>query len=65
MIHATVTPIDKIWLSNREAQSYLDAGPDFFKRLRQSGKLPFYKIGAKVFYLKRDIDNLIKRSRVC
>ena len=64
MTHATVTPLDKIWLSNHEAQKYLGIGADFFKRLRLTGKLPFYKVGTTVFYLRRDIDNLIKRGRV-
>lgn len=61
----TVTPLEKCWLSNKEAQKYLGAGPDFFKRLRTMALLPFYKVGATVFYRKRDIDRLIERGRVC
>lgn len=33
MKQATVTQIEKIWLSNKEAQAYLGVGMDFFKNL--------------------------------
>ena len=64
MANTTVTPVDKIWLSNHEAQKYLGVGPDFFKRLRQRGELSFYKVGSTVIYRKRDIDRLVEHGRV-
>lgn len=39
MKQATVTQIEKIWLSNKEAQAYLGVGMDFLKNLRSSGVL--------------------------
>ena len=62
---ATVTQIEKIWLSNKEAQAYLGVGMDFFKNLRSSGRISFFKVGTTVFYRKRDIDRLIEKNRVC
>lgn len=59
-----VRPVEKVWLSNKEAQRYLGVGIDFFKRLRSSGQLPFSKVGSTVFYRKTDIDRLLERSRV-
>lgn len=64
MARTTVTSIDKIWLSNSEAQKYLGIGSAFFKRLRPTGQLRFYKIGTAVFYRKQDIDRLVERGRV-
>lgn len=59
---ATVT-IEKVWLSNKEAQKYLGVGLDFFKLLRASGRLPYYRIGHTVFYRKDDIDRLVENGR--
>lgn len=50
MKKATVTAIEKIWLSNKEAQAYLGVGMEFFKSLRSSGQLPYSKVGKTVFY---------------
>lgn len=65
MKQATVTQIEKIWLSNKEAQAYLGVGMDFLKNLRSSGRIPFFKVGNTVLYRKRDIDKLIEKNRVC
>ena len=62
MKQATVTQIEKIWLSNKEAQAYLGVGMDFFKNLRSSGRISFFKVGTTVFYRKRDIDRLIEKQ---
>ena len=64
MKQATVTAIEKIWLSNKEAQAYLGVGMEFFKSLRANGQLPSSKVGKTVFYRKRDIDRLIAANRV-
>lgn len=65
MKQATVVQIEKIWLSNKEAQAYLGVGMDFFKNLRSSGRISFFKVGTTVFYRKRDIDRLVEANRVC
>lgn len=65
MKQATVTQIEKIWLSNKEAQACLGVGMDFLKNLRSSGRIPFFKVGNTVLYRKRDIDRLIEKNRVC
>lgn len=61
---AKVQPVEKMWLSNAEAQAYLGMSAKFLKDLRQAAKLPFYKISNSVFYKKDDIDKLVKRGRV-
>lgn len=61
---ASVINIEKLWLSNKEAQAYVGMSSDFFKDLRASGQLRFFKVGGAVFYRKGDIDRLIERGRV-
>ena len=58
---ATVAPVEKIWLSSREAEKYLGMGCAFMARMRRSGQLPYSKIAHSVFYLKADIDRLLLR----
>ena len=60
-----MTQIEKIWLSNKEAQAYLGVGMDFFKNLRSSGSISFFKVGTTIIYRKRDIDKKKKKNRVC
>ena len=62
MKKATVTQIEKIWLSNKEAQAYLGVGMDFLKNLRSSGRISFFKVGTTVFYRKRDIDSSSRKT---
>lgn len=64
MTLASVVEVEKVWLSNTETQRYLGVSQAFLKRLRQNGAVPFYKVGGKVFYRKRDIDRLVTRGRV-
>lgn len=61
---ATVLEMEKAWLSNKEAQAYLGMSADFFKDLRASGQLTFYKVRGAVFYRKCDIDRLVEKGRV-
>lgn len=61
---ASVLEIEKVFLSNEEAQAYLGVGPDFFKALRGNGKLPYYKVGKTVFYRKSVIDKLVESCKV-
>lgn len=64
MMPGTVVQVEKVWLSNAEAQKYLGVSESFLKRLRLNGKMSFYKLGGKVFYKKADIDRLVTKGRV-
>lgn len=61
---AKTEPVEKIWLSSKEAQAYLGMSADFLKDLRQDGFLNYYKIRNAVFYRKEDIDRLVENGRV-
>jgi excisionase family DNA binding protein len=60
-----ITPIDKTWLSNREAASYIGMSADYLKDLRADGILRFYKVRGAIFYRKADVDRLIEKGRIC
>ena len=64
MKKATVKPVEKIWLSNKEAQTYLGMSEDFFTRLRNEAKIHYYRIGRCVFYNKQDIDDLVLKNKI-
>lgn len=59
-----VNSVDKIWLSNAEAQKYLGMSADYMRDLRVDGQLHFYKLRGAIFYKKSDIDKLMERNRV-
>ena len=47
------------WIDNMQASLRLSAGKRTLQTLRDSGVLPFTKIGAKVFYKPEDIEKLL------
>ncbi len=59
-----VVSIQKVWLTLTEAMKYTGWSKDYFKTLRNEGKLNFSKpYGQKmVMYRIDDIDNLIERG---
>ena len=61
---AQVHGIEKLWMSNAEAQAYLGVGPDFFRYLRERKALNFSKIGKTIFYLVSDIDELVAANLI-
>lgn len=50
------------WLSERQAEKYLDCSKDFLISLRQRG-LPFYKPGGKIYFKKDEIDSFIQKNK--
>ena len=60
---AQVREIEKVFLSNKEAQKYLGVSDSTLKGWRLGGILAFYKIGSLIWYAKEDIDKLIKRHK--
>lgn len=54
----------KLWMSNQEAQKYLGMGADFFRKLRENGTLHFSKVSNTIFYMKSEIDGLIRKGAV-
>ena len=47
------------WIDNEQACLHLSASKRTLQHLRDSGILPFTKIGAKVFYKPEDIERIL------
>ena len=60
---ARVKEVEKVFLSNREAQKYLGVSDSTLKGWRLGGRLPYYKVGSVVWYEKSDIDRLVRGGR--
>lgn len=54
----------KLWMSQKEAQKYLGVSKDWLKDKRINGVLHYSVIGTTVFYIKSEIDNLIRANAV-
>ena len=54
----------KLWLSNREAAKYLGVSKDWLKDRRESGTLHYSVVGNTIFYIKKEIDNLIVANAI-
>ncbi len=57
--------VDRIWLTQSEAAAYLGVSPKTISRLREDGRLSYYKLDRLVLLKKADIDRLVERCRVC
>ena len=56
--------IDKIWLSVKEVTTYLGFGNRATQQeWRDSGQLPFYRIGKQILYKKNDIDDFVEKHK--
>lgn len=59
-----VVPVQKVWLSSREARAYLDCSDDFLQKLRDEALISFSRIGNKFLYNLQSIDRLIIKNKV-
>ncbi|MBR1448324.1 MAG: helix-turn-helix domain-containing protein [Prevotella sp.] len=59
-----VRTCDKIWMSQKEAQKYLGVSKDWLKERRLDGRLHYSMVGTTAFYIKSEIDALIRRNAV-
>ena len=54
----------RLWLSQKEAQKYLGVSKDWLKVRREKGELHYSIVGKTAFYIKSEIDNLIRGGAV-
>lgn len=54
----------KLWLSNKEAATYLGVSKDWLKDRRNEGRLHYSVVGNTIFYIKKEIDDLIKNGAI-
>lgn len=61
----TMREQEQEFLTNKTILSYLGGvSKDFVKELRESGKLPFYKVNNTIFYKVKDVKRLIEKHKV-
>lgn len=56
--------VKKLWMSQKEALKYLGVSKDWLKERRLDGTFHYAIIGKTTFYIKSEIDNLIKKNAV-
>lgn len=54
----------RLWLSQRDAARYLGVSKDWLNSRRLDGTLHFSKVGNTIFYIKSEIDNMIRNNAV-
>ena len=55
---------NRLWISNKEAASYLGVSKDWLKDRREEGRLHYSVVGNTIFYIKKEIDNLVVAGAV-
>ena len=58
-LYATSGIAPQIWIDNEQAGIHLSVSKRTLQSLRDSGILPYTKIGAKVFYKPEDIEKML------
>lgn len=54
----------RLWMSQKEAQKYLGVSKDWLKDRRNDGTLHYSVVGNTAFYIKSEIDHLIRSNAV-
>ena len=54
----------RLWLSQRDAAKYLGVSKDWLNSRRLDGTLHYSKVGNTIFYIKKEVDDLIKDNAV-
>lgn len=54
----------RLWMSNADAMKYLGVSRDWLKTRRQNGTLHFSKVGKTIFYIKSEIDDIVRKGAV-
>lgn len=59
MNKATVTPVEKCWLSVKEAEKYLGCSRKYLYKLLNNGKIQAAQEGKMTFFVKKSIDKYL------
>lgn len=55
---------NKLWMSNKEAAAYLGVSKDWLKDRRNEGRLHYSVVGNTIFYIKKEIDDIIRNGAI-
>lgn len=59
-----VEPVQKKWLSMREAMAYLGCSERFLRELKNNAEVKFTKRGRMIWYELQSLDRFFERNRV-
>lgn len=62
--YGKVKELEKTWLNIREASAYLGLSSWTLRRYKDSGMMPFYKVGGTILFAKHDLDRLVEKNKV-
>lgn len=57
----STTPLSDIWMDNQDVCELLHVSKRTLQHYRDSGKIPFSQIGAKIYYKASDIDEFLNQ----
>ena len=57
--HKETTPLSEIWVDNQDVCELLHISKRTLQHYRDSGKIPFSQVGAKIYYKAGDIDDFL------
>lgn len=63
-VKAVKVDATKLWMSQKEAQKYLGVSKDWLKDKRTNGTLHYSMVGTTAFYIKAEIDKLVRDNAV-
>lgn len=63
-IKVATVDVRKLWMSQKEAMKYLGVSKDWLKERRLQGTLHYSMVGTTAFYIKAELDDIIRRGAV-
>ena len=58
--HKETTPLSENWVDNQDVCELLHISKRTLQHYRDSGKIPFSQVGAKIYYKATDIDDFLQ-----
>lgn len=62
--YGKVQPVNKIWLSRKEAMCFLGCADDYLRKVRKSGQVSFCRDGRMIWYNVNSLQRYIEKHKV-
>ena len=56
------TPLSDVWMDNQDVCALLHVSKRTLQHYRDSGKIPFSQVGAKIYYKASDVDDFLESN---
>lgn len=64
IVSENLNPGPKKWIKSAEVRELLNISPGTLQNLRDTGELPFTKVGGIIFYETKEIQKMISKNKV-